>query len=113
MICRNIFSWIRPLRVADSRKREYSQGQDPATLQQVLHKTSLAVILSGLGSIGNGAEHSGRCKTVCAAVYFSRTKKDGTNGLAVRAGRPVTQTTSGREETVSNHLNHRNKYSIA
>jgi hypothetical protein len=36
-------------------------------------------------------------------------KKDGTNGLAVRAGRPVTQTTSGLE----NLLHNRNKYTIA
>jgi hypothetical protein len=36
-------------------------------------------------------------------------KKDGTNGLAVRAGRPVTQTTSDLE----NHLHNRNKYTIA
>jgi hypothetical protein len=38
-----------------------------------------------------------------------REKKDGTNGLAVRAGRPVTQTTSGLE----NLLHNRNKYTIA
>jgi hypothetical protein len=36
-------------------------------------------------------------------------KKDGTNGRAVRAGRPVTQTTSGLE----NLLHNRNKYTIA
>jgi len=36
-------------------------------------------------------------------------KKDGTNGLAARAGRPVTQTTSDLE----NHLHNRNKYTIA
>jgi hypothetical protein len=29
------------------------------------------------------------------------TKKGGTNGLAVRAGRPVTQTTSSREDASS------------
>jgi hypothetical protein len=36
-------------------------------------------------------------------------KKDATNGLAVRGGRPVTQTTSGLE----NLLHNRNKYTIA
>ena len=36
-------------------------------------------------------------------------KKGGTNGLAVRAGRPVTQTTSG----LGDHPHNRNKYTIA
>jgi hypothetical protein len=39
-------------------------------------------------------------------------KKDGTNGLAVRAGRPVTQTTSDQEEDF-HHLHNRNKYTLA
>jgi hypothetical protein len=39
-------------------------------------------------------------------------KKDGTNGQAVRAGRPVTQTTSGPEDGYD-HLHNRNKYTIA
>jgi hypothetical protein len=41
------------------------------------------------------ASGTGRAKVNRASMHpYWRTKKDGTNGLAVRAGRPVTQTTS-------------------
>jgi hypothetical protein len=43
----------------------------------------------------------------------AHTKKDGTNGLAVRAGRPVTQITSSEEGDKRCHLINWNKYTLA
>ncbi len=54
--------------------------------------------MQGLGTKGLGTKGLGTRKTVefWLRVYVG-TKKGGTNGLAVRAGRPVTQITSGVE----------------
>jgi len=60
----------------------------------------------GVGNREQGVENGGRGLEQGAG---GAQKKGGTNGLAVRAGRPVTQTTSGLE----NLLHNRNKYTIA
>jgi hypothetical protein len=53
VVSRNILSRIGPLRVANGCQRENGDGQRQATLEQVLHMTSLAVILSGITLVGN------------------------------------------------------------
>jgi hypothetical protein len=62
---------------------------------------------------GRKPHGNGERKTVGRKGESVPRKKDGTNVEAVRAGRPVTQTTSGLKEGGYIHLHSRNKYTIA
>ena len=49
VVGRNVVGRIGPLRIAHGSQGECRNGQYPAALQHMLHKTSLGDILSGLG----------------------------------------------------------------
>ncbi|MGB9408511.1 MAG: hypothetical protein WCA89_13310, partial [Terracidiphilus sp.] len=63
------------------------------------HMTLMAPFWPGM-SVNRNPERLWPGHRACANVDFGA-KKGGTNGLAVRAGRPVTQTTSSREDASS------------
>jgi hypothetical protein len=78
----------------------------------VLHGTSLRLILSGDEVNRRTDTIFGRLACLGVIQFVKKAKKDGTNGLAVRAGRPVTQTTSSWKRRCEPFLQW-NKYSIA
>jgi len=76
MISRNILSRIGPLSIAHGGNSKHSQAQCPAALQQVLHKPSLADILTGTYRIGNRDD----APIWIVTGFCHAQKKDGTNG---------------------------------
>ena len=85
----NIVCWIGPLRIAGRSDGKDGQTQEPATLDQVFHGKTLQLIVDR-----NQNEAEMKQKRGWEQGGSDGAKKDGTNGLAVRAGRPVTQLTS-------------------